>query len=170
MSIQMFAAILLALFTLGLLIMVSIAVTLKEDPITMYKLFKVRDLLVRLVAMGKIERFNPHFDAIYRNVNDLLTSGHQLSGPDGWAEAKIQGQLLARDPGCGKTLAPVPGGNLPEALDPVMKELLPALLEMVGNHFGIFIQIDSQRRELQKIQKEKAKEFLAMMPPDLAYA
>jgi hypothetical protein len=42
---------------------------------------------------------------------------------------------------------------------------------MMQNHFGVFTQMMSQRREQKRIQKEQAKKFLDMMPPDqLAHA
>ena len=51
-----------------------------------------------------------------------------------------------------------------ELMRPVVGELRDALLHLVGNHHGVFVQIDSRRREVVKIQKEHARALLNMMP------
>jgi hypothetical protein len=171
MSTQLLAAGMFALFMCGLFVMVASLVVIKEDPLSMYKLFRVRDELIRLVVTGQIERNDPHFDAIYRNVNALLRSGHVLCGPSGWMEAERQGQLFAHEPHLAARLRTLPKGKPPEAMVPIVQELRPALRYMSQNHFGIFTQVVSKLREQNRIQKEQAKKFLDMMPPDqLAHA
>jgi len=152
-----------AVLMAGLLVEVAIFRALHDDPPATYKLFAVRDKLIRAVVDRQIDRHEPHFDALYKNVTILLRSSRCLSGPDGWNLAEAQGKYLARHPGSGEKLASLPPQELPESLQPVVSDLREALQHLIGHHFGVFVQIDSRRREVAKIQKEQARTLLKMM-------
>ena|SRR5579863_9117147 len=160
----LFYAVGVAVLMAGLLIEVAIFRALHDDPPATYKLFAVRDRLIRVVVDGKIDRHEPHFDALYRNVTILLRASRCLSGPDGWNLAKAQGKYFAHHPGAGEKLTSLPRQELPETLQPAVSELREALEYLIGHHFGIIVQIDSKRLEVAKIQKEQAKALLRMMP------
>jgi hypothetical protein len=159
-----FYAVGVALLTGGLLIEVTIFRAIHADPPSTYKLFALRDKLVRLVVDGKIRRDEPHFDALYRNVNILLKGCRCLSGPDGWKVAEAAGKHLAHHGNDQTRLTEIPRESPPEALEPVVSELRTALEHLVKNHFGLFVMMDERRRELGRMQKERAKQFLKMMP------
>jgi hypothetical protein len=137
-----------------------------DDPPSTYKLFAVRDMLIRLVVEKKIDRDEPHFDAFYENVNTFLRASRAIAGPKGWPIADASGKWLAHHPRPQNTLRPVPTETLPDAMRPAVEELRPALEYLVRNHFGFFVHWDSHRRELIHMQREQAKELLRMMPTD----
>ena len=148
----------------GLLIEVAIFRAIHDDPPATYKLFAVRDKLIRLVVDKRIQRREPHLDALYHNVNILLKGCRLLSGPAGWKVAEAHGKHLAHHPSDHVKLAPLPRDPPPEALAPVLGELREALEHVVTHHFGLFLVMDERRRELARIQKARAKELLRMMP------
>lgn len=158
-----YAAILAGLALLVLLRALWLKIETDDIPCT-YKLFAARDRLIRLVVQGKIDRDDPFFVAMYSNVNTMLCSSRLLSGPHGWPLAAYSGKLFAHDPGNGAKLQHLPRGNFPEALEPIAAELQTALKHLKDNHLGIYIQIDTKRREARKIQKEQAKQFLELLP------
>jgi hypothetical protein len=129
-----------------------------------YKLFAARDQLIRLVVEGKISRDDPYFHSMYTNVNTLLRSSRLISGPVGWPLAKYSGQVFAHQPSKGAKLVQFPGGNIPKVLLPIANDMSHALRHLVDNHMGIWLQTDSIRRELIKIHKEQAKQFLVNLP------
>ncbi len=135
-----------------------------DDPACTYKLFAARDALIRLSVEGKIQRDNPFFAAMYSNINILLCSSRILSGPTGWPLAKWSGKVFAHHPNSGAKLKNLPAGDLPDVLVPINSVLHVALRHLTDNHFGIFLQINSGRREARKIQKQQAKEFLQLLP------
>lgn len=148
----------------GLWVQAHLFTALKSDPPASYKLFAVRDRLVRLVADGEIERTDPHFVAIYNNVNLMLASSHVLSGPRGWKIAELQGKHFAKNPSTARRLDQLPDMALPSPLVPLIEDLAGGLKHLLENHFGIFVQIDSRRREVRRLQRKRAKRFLAMIP------
>ena len=152
-----------ALLMAGLLAEALMFRAIHRDMPSLYKLFAVRDKLIRLVVEKKIDRYEPHFDALYRNVTILLQSSRCISGPGGWKLAEMQGKHLAYHPHGGQTLAVIPEQSLPENLSPVVGELREALEHLIGNHFGVIVQVNSHRRELARIQKEQAKALLKMI-------
>jgi hypothetical protein len=152
-----------AIFMAGLFVQALVFRALHDDPPSMYKLYAVRDMLIRLVVETKIARDEPHFLAIYENVNTFLQASRCIAGPSGWPIAEEQGKFLAHHPKHHVELKKLPNEPLPESLDPVMNELRNALLHLLSNHFGIFVQFDAQRREAAKLQKENAKALLHMM-------
>ncbi len=153
-----------ALLMFGLLIEAGIFRALHDDAPAAYKLFAVRDKLIRLVIEQKIGRREPHLDALYHNVNVLLIGCRLLSGPDGWMLAETHGKRLAHRADQKEQLARLPREAPPEVLDSVVDELREALEYVVAHHFGLFLLLDERRRELTRIQKARAKELLQMMP------
>lgn len=162
MSAQFWIALGAALLMAGLLIEALVFRALHDDPLSTYRLFAVRDKLIRLIAEGRVDPQDPSFQAIYRNITILLRSSRCLSGPSGWALAEKQGLALARGHQA-EPLEVVPKAKLPGALQPVMNELGAALAHLLSNHLGIFVQIDTKRREIARMQKRQAKELLTMM-------
>jgi hypothetical protein len=155
-----------ALLMAGLLIEAYIFRALHSDAPSTYKLYAVRDHLVRLVVDGKIARDEPHFDALYRNVNILLRGCRRLSGQKGWRVAKVDGRHLARHPDDHIALTRFSRDEVPKALTPVLDELQVALRHLVTNHFGLSVVMNEKRRELGRMQKERARELLSMMATD----
>jgi hypothetical protein len=162
MTIALFSAMLLALFMLILLIEAAVFKMNNADLPCSYRLYAVRDKLIRLNVEGKIARDDPYFNALYENVNMLLRCSREISGPDGWPRAAAIGQHLAHRPQDG-IRARFPQ-HVPEPLSEVSNEVREALQHLVSNHFGIFIQMDTTRRVRAKIQKARAKEVLSEMP------
>lgn len=164
MSIQVIYPLILCGLALALLLSAIWLKTETDDIPCTYRLFAARDALVRLVVEGKISRDNPHFDAIYQNINTLLRSSRVLSGPEGWPIAEVQGKMLAHKPRMAVKLQQPPRELMPAVLEPVAKDLAMALRHLIANHFGIWVQVDSNRRELMRIQKCHAKQFLETLP------
>jgi hypothetical protein len=160
----MFFAAATALLMAGLLVEVSLFRALHDDPPSMYQLYALRDRLVRLVIDRAISRDDPYFEAVYQNVNILLKGCRLLSGPDGWRVAQAHGRRLAHEYPFPPHLAHFPPGALPQALEPVLRELRDALEHLIRNHYGIWVFLHEKRRELARLQKEQAKQFLRMMP------
>jgi hypothetical protein len=159
-----------AIFMAGLLIEALLFRAIHADPPSMYRLFAVRDNLIRVVIEGKVERQEPHFAAIYRNVNILIAGCRRLSGPDGWSLAKIDGKHLAHRRAEYIELADLPRDALPASLEPIILQLRGALEHIVDHHFGLNVLIDASRRESARIQKSRARALLKMMPDRLAWA
>ena len=153
-----------ALLMGGLLVEVCILRAIDGDLPSTYKLSALRDKLVRLVVEGKIDRNEPHFDALYRNVNILLNGCGHLSGSAGWRVAELAGKRLALYAGDEAALSQMPHGAIPEALNPVLNELRVALVHVADNHVGLVVMLDARRRELARIQRDRARQFLKMMP------
>jgi len=164
MNTSLLIAILLALFMAGLYIEAQIFRAIHDDEPTLYKLFAVRDQLVRLVVENRIARDDPYFDALYVNVNLFLKASKAISGPTGWPLAAASGQYLARNPEMQGNLVTMPSGGIPEPLEHIAEELRSALGHLVTHHFGIHVQIDSHRRELARIRKQQAQAMLDMLP------
>jgi hypothetical protein len=133
-----------------------------DTPCT-YKLFAVRDKLIRLVIDKRIARDDPYFDAMYQNVTIMLRSSRLISGPSGWPLAAWSGKMFAHKPEAGARLRALPTGRFPDELVPIAEELSHAMRHVAENHFGIFLQWDASRREALKIRKEQAKEFLKLL-------
>jgi hypothetical protein len=159
-----------AIFMAGLLIEALLFRAIHADPPSMYRLFAVRDKLIRAVIEGKIERHEPHFAALYRNVNILIAGCRRLSGPDGWSLAEIDGKHLAHNPAEYVELAELPHESIPTSLEPIIEQLRGALEHIVDHHFGLNLLINANRRESARIQKARAKALLKMMPDNLACA
>jgi hypothetical protein len=148
----------------GLLLEVCILRALDGDLPSTYKLSALRDKLIRLVVEGKIDRHEPHFDALYRNVNVLLTGCRYLSGRAGWRAAEAASGRLALYASDEVALSEMPRGVIPEALEPVLNELRAALLHVADSHVRLVLMLDARRRELARMHKERARQFLKMMP------
>jgi hypothetical protein len=148
----------------GLLLEVCILRATHGDLPSTYKLCALRDKLIRLVVEGKIDRHEPHFDALYRNVNILLAGCRHLSGPAGWRAAEVAGRRLALYASDEAALSEIPRGVIPEALAPVLNELRAALVHVADHHVGLVLMVDARRRELARMHKERARQFLKMMP------
>lgn len=147
----------------GLYLQAKIFEVIHCDPPATYKLYRVRDKLIRLVSEGKIDRDDPAFDQVYRNVSLLLVYGHLLCGPDGWANANRVGRRLAQyenDPGKGRI---IPVSEFPEALKEVTPDLEDALKHLAKNHIGFSTLLSARQREIRRIQRENAQRFLERM-------
>lgn len=164
MMTPLFFAAAAALLMFGLLIEAKVLRALHDDPPSLYRLFAVRDTLVRLVIDGHIKRDEQHFCAIYANVNILLKGCRRLSGPDGWRRAEVGGEHLAQYPRHHLHLVDVPREDAPRVLEPVVGELRDALMHLLENHYGLFLAWGDQRRKLIGMRKERARELLRMMP------
>src|SRR5438552_14700363 len=138
-----------ALLMGGLLIEALIFRAIHAYPPSKSKLDAVRDKLIRAVIEEKIDRHEPHFAAIYRNVN-ILSSGY-LGGDD-------------------EELAEFPREPVPASLEPILWQLRGALEFIVDHHFGLNTLINPQRRESARTQKTRAKALLQMLPDTLANA
>lgn len=152
----------------GLFLEVCALRAIHGDLPSTYKLFALRDKLIRLAVEGKIDRHEPHFDALYKNVNILLTGCRHLSGPAGWLAAEAAGRRLAIYASDENALSEIPRGVVPDALEPVLNELRAALMHVANNHFGLVVMIDARRRQLARMHKERARQFLKMMPGALS--
>ena len=153
-----------AIFMAGLLIEALLFRAIHADPPSMYRLFAVRDNLIRLAIEGKVERHDPYFEAIYRNVNILIAGCRRLSGPNGWWLAKVDGKLVAHHPGEYIELSELPRDSLPASLEPISLQLRGALEHIVHHHFGLSVLVDANRRESARIQRARANALLSMMP------
>ena len=153
-----------AIFMAGLLIEALLFRAIHADPPSMYRLFAVRDNLIRLVIEGKVERNDPYFEAMYRNVNILIAGCRRLSGPDGWSLAKVDGKHLAHHPGESIELSELPRDSLPASLEPISLQLRGALEHIVHHHFGLTVLVNTKRRESARIQRARANALLRMMP------
>lgn len=163
-SIPVAYAALLALVTFAVLAR-ALYLKLETDDIpSTYRLFAARDALVRLVIEKKIDRNDPYFDVMYTNVVLLLRSSRLLSGPSGWPLAHYSGKVFARHPDAGAKLRALPPGPMPDVLCPIADDLAAALHHLLQNHFGIYLQRDTRRREAIKLQKQKARQFLDILP------
>jgi hypothetical protein len=147
----------------GLLVEVGVFRAVHDDPPSIYKLFALRDKLIRLVVDKQIPRREPHFDAVYKNVNIILGGCRRLSGPNGWMIAEEDGKHLARHPHDHVKLLELPSGAPPTQLEPVFFELRDALEHIIDHHFGLYLLMGERRREQTKIQKAHAQELLNML-------
>lgn len=138
-----------ALLMGGLLIEALIFRAIHAYPPSKSKLDAVRDKLLRALIEEKIDRHEPHFAAIYRNVNILSAAYH--TGDD-------------------EELAAFPREPIPASLQPIVWQLRGALEFIVERHFALNTLINSHRRELLRTQKARARKFLQMLPDNLANA
>ena len=106
---------------------------------------------------------DPHFEAVYRNVNALLNACRRISGPNGWRVAEAHGKHLARHPKDHVRLTALPVGALPESLEPIVGELRSALEHIVERHFGLNLVISERRREQDRIRRARAKALLQLV-------
>ena len=148
----------------GLLLEVCILRALDGDLPSTYKLSALQGKLIRLVVEEKIDRDEPHCDALYRNVNILLTGCRYLSGSAGWRAAKVAGRRLALYASDEVALSEMPCGVMPDVLEPVLNELRAALVHVADNRVGLVLMLDARRRALARMHKERARQFLKMMP------
>jgi hypothetical protein len=167
---SLYSSIVFAVFMAGLLIEALIFRAMHADPPSMYRLFAVRDRLIRAVIEGKIKRHEPHFSALYRNVNILIAGCRRFNGPNGWSLAEIDGRHLAHSLGQRIELSGIPRGSVPASLEPIILQLRGALEHIVDHHFGLNVLIDANRRESARIQQARAKALLKMMPDNPALA
>jgi hypothetical protein len=169
MNLQVLAAMLVMFFMVGLLIEAGIFYFRHVDPACTYKLFAVRDKIIRLNVEGKIQRNDPFFDAVYQNVTTLLRCSRIISGPEGWHLATMIGHHLAHRPQDAVSLQPMPK-SVPEEMKPVIDELRTALQFLVSNHFGILLQMDANKREQSRMQKLQARKLLEQIPSKACHA
>lgn len=147
----------------GLWVEATIFRAVHDDSPSIYRLFALRDQLVRLVVDGKIDRNDPYFEAVYRNVNALLNTCRRISGPNGWKVAEAHGKHLAHHPSDHVRLVFLPPGERPASLEPVVAELRLALEHLVDHHFGLNLVISERRREQSRIRRARAKALLQIV-------
>jgi hypothetical protein len=135
------AEIMLAIFLGGELIIVLAVTRRHGDPSATYKLYAVRDKLIAAVVFKGIDRDNPWLDALYENTNRVLL------------HSKLQP-------------FPTTSEECPAAIRELVPELRAALEHLVHNRRGIGIQMNAQKREQRRIQREAAKKLLQMMLDD----
>jgi hypothetical protein len=153
-----------AVLMAGLLIQVLVFHVMHEDPSAVHRLFAVRDKIIRLVILGKVARNERHLNTLYQELNVLVRSSRDISGPDGWPLAAAQGKHLARYPDAGKKPIRMSVEEIPEPLRPVAAELRAALEHLLRNHHGIYLQVDAKRREAERIRRARARALLDSMP------
>jgi hypothetical protein len=152
------------MFMAGLLVQALVFRVTHADSMATYKLFAVRDKLIRLVVLGQVQRDEPHLDRLYRDLNTLLHSSRGISGPDGWPRATARGRDLAHAAGVSQKPMRMRIEDFPESLRPLTMELRTALQHLLRNHHGVYLQIDAGRREAEKVRRARAKALLDCMP------
>jgi hypothetical protein len=153
-----------AILMAGLLVQSLLFHVTHHDSTATYKLFAVRDELIRLVILGKVERDEPHLDRLYRDLNALLRLSREVSGPGAWPRATAAGREMAHNPVGGKARLRMVMTEIPEPLRPAADQLRVALQHLLRNHRGVYLHIDAKRREAEKIRRARAKVLLDSMP------
>jgi hypothetical protein len=155
----------LAVFLLGVLIIAIVSTTRHGDPNAMYKLYAVRDGLIGASVFGGVPRDNAWLNALYENVNSILTHSNLLSGPQGWPLAVVAGEYQASHPNSGKELLPLPvdAEQCPAPVRALGTDLREALEHLSRNHVGLYLHKSSREREAHCIQRQKAKDLLQMI-------
>lgn len=148
----------------ALLIQALLLRVMHDDQGALYKLFAVRDKLIRLVIEKKVSRYEPYFDVLYRELNLLLRSGRGISGPRSWPVATAQGKHLAHHPEIADRPVQMPANEIPEPLQSVTADLRTALVHLLRRHHGLYLQVSAERREADKIRRARARALLESMP------
>ena len=157
-------ALFMCVIFLGGVLLIAIRLEFRYgDPSASYRLFAVRDKLIGAVAFDGVSRNDAWFQSLYENVNSILVQSNLVAGPERWSLASFLGRYLVEHPEAEKKLNQVPRYDPPEQLKPVIAELNSALNHLLGNHFGIILQMSAQQRAKRRIQKEKARELRDMM-------
>lgn len=153
-------------FLAGVLAIAVVLYFRHGDSSASYKLFALRDRLIRLNIEKKVSADDPWFRYTYDGVNSLLWCSNALSGVDGWMVAKIAGKKVAKsafDEECGKVVRPRKesgiDGNPPEELVPVFHSLRDALDDLLNSHIGWMTFHNSRAREYVRLYKTQAKEL-----------
>lgn len=165
-------AVLFVLFATALLLLgfLAIAVILSVaygDSSASYRLFAVRDKLIRLDIAGEIDSDDPWFEHTYHQVNDLLQCSYMLSGARGWLVADEAGKRFAerrfraRAMADGEADQEVDRLNTrpPEALLPALEELDEALDQLLNTHMGWVFLLNSASRQYRKMYKQRARKL-----------
>lgn len=151
----------------GTLILAFCLHLLYGDTSASYKLFAVRDKLIRLDIAGEINPDDPWFKHTYEQVNALLQCSYMLSRARGWVVAGQAGRRFAERRFRVRTKAAqgndhrveAPVSKPPEPLVPVLEELEIALDRLLDTHMGWIILVNSATRQYRKLYKQKAKEL-----------
>lgn len=171
LAIVLFCAATLGVFLFGVFVIASIVATRHGDPSACYRVYAVRDCLIHAVVFQGVPRDDPWLDSVYENVTSVLIHSSLLGGPRGWPRAVAVGHYQAAHPNSGKKLKPFPASfeSCPEPVRALGGELRSALEHLVSNHLGLSLQIDAKEREHRRIQREKARNLLAMMKENAGY-
>jgi len=161
-NLLIFGLVVIGALLAGVLLIAHLLSVKYGDDSASYRLFAIRDRLVATVVFDGVDRDDPWFDALYENVNSILIHSNLLSGPSNWPVAEWVGRHLAKHPHEAKKLRHVPTFEPPADLQPVIVDINNALDELRCNHIGIITQFSAHRRELARIQRDKAKEFQSM--------
>jgi len=157
--------IVLAIFLLGVLVIAVVITTRHGDPTATYKLYAVRDGLIGASVFDGVPRDNAWLNALYENVNSILTDSNLLGGPRGWPLAVVAGEYQASNPNIGRGLLPLPADaeQCPAPVRVLGTELREALEFLSRNHIGLYLHKSSREREARRIQRQKAKDLLRMI-------
>ena len=155
----------LAIFLFITLVMVFFVTQSYSDFSALYKIYAVRDRLIHSVVFEGVDRNDDFFDALYSNVNDLLSASRAISGAKAWPKAIVAGKNLAGHKSKPTSTNPfIPENETPPAvLVPVIRELDTALKYMLMNHFGFHLLFSAKTREQRKLQRQKAKDLRNMI-------
>jgi hypothetical protein len=159
------AAVGLAIFLFGVLVIATLVTMRHGDPSACYKLYAIRDRLIDASVFEGVPRDNPWLEALYENVNSILLHSNILGGPKGWPIAVAVGEYQGSNPNAGKKLRELPkdDGDCPEAIRGLRSDLQAALQHLTNNHMGLFLQVDGYERAQKRVQREKAKSLLKMI-------
>jgi hypothetical protein len=130
-----------------------------------YKLRALQDKLVRMVIEGQIDRCEPHFEALYKNV-EVFLRGCRAE----WDATEVDGRRLTSNLSQPTAFSEVPGDALPEVLMPVVTELRIALDQLSRNHLGLWVSTKMCPRELSRRQRDQARQFRRMMSGTAVHA
>ncbi|QOC22348.1 hypothetical protein IC757_15235 [Wenzhouxiangella sp. AB-CW3] len=156
-----------AIMLAGALVLALCLSVLYGDTSASYRLFAVRDKLVRLDIAGDIDPDDPWFNHTYEQVNSLLQCSYMLSKTRGWIVADQAGKrfaerrfrVRAKAAQADDHRAKAPTSRPPEPLVPILQELDLALDQLLNTHMGWIILLNSATRQYRKLYKQKAKEL-----------
>jgi len=154
------AAKLLALCMFSLWVQACIFRALHRDPPFSSRIFGLRRKLERLAYDGVISTQNPHFHALYRNVDLLFNECRRMVR----ARFPQPEESKGRRPRQVVKLRELPREPMPAILEPIAVELRDVLEEVVAYDFGFMVAISRTRRGIARMQKEHARQLLSMMP------
>jgi hypothetical protein len=151
----------------GTLVLALVISKVYGDSSASYRLFAVRDHLVRLDVEGTVASDDPWFNHTYEQVNSLLQCSYMLGGTKGWvvankvgrrvAERKLKLRANGRSANSEKSVGP--STPPPRTLVPALNELDEALDQLLNSHFGWHVLFSSAAREYQRLYKKRAREL-----------
>ena len=167
MSATIFVLSAIAILLLGTLVIVAVLTIVYGDTSASYRLFAVRDQLIRLDITDDVDVRDPWFNHTYKQVNALLQCSYMLSGTSGWIVADEAGKRFAerrfrvREKADREDEQDVTNleARPPEALLPVLKEIDEALDQLLDTHVGWIFLLNSATRKYRKLYKQRARKL-----------